>query len=170
MQLEHHNTDFPKLGFDIVLVCDGVNSPANMGSLLRVADSFGAKKVVFANSQIDINSPRLKRTARSAQKWVSIEDNIDTAESLKQYVLEGYVPIALEISEKSIPLQEINFLHLERIVLVIGDESTGVSDPVLEICEIQAHITMFGKNSSMNVSQATSIALYEITKQLKNGN
>ena len=51
-------------------------------------------------------------------------------------------------------------------MLVIGDENFGVSDNILSISDAIIHIDMFGQNSSMNVVQATSIALYQITKQL----
>ncbi len=166
MQRHHNNTNFPKIDTDIILLCDGVNSPANIGSLLRIADSFGVQKVLFGAVTIDINSPRLKRTARSAQNWTKIEDNIDVLETLEAYKKKGYTSIALEITDKSDPIQQSNFLNLEKILLIIGDESAGVSNLILENCKLHRHITMFGKNSSMNVSQATSIALYEITKQL----
>ena len=47
MQLQHHNTSFKKQEHSIILICDSVNSPANMGGLLRLADSFGVQKVIF---------------------------------------------------------------------------------------------------------------------------
>jgi len=166
MQLTHQNTHFSTVKFEIILLCDGVNSPANMGSLLRVADSFGVQKVIFGKVSVDLQSPRLKRTARATQNWVSIAHEIDSLGALKQYESKGYTPVALEITNKSRPIQQINFLYLKKVLLIIGDESIGISKPVLELCKLQAHITMFGKNSSMNVSQAASIALYEITKQL----
>ncbi len=165
MQLQHSNTNFPSIHTEIILLCDGVNSPANMGSLLRVADSFGVQKVIFGGVLANIKSPRLRRTARSTYQWVVIEDNIKTIEALTIYKEKGFFPVALEITQESISIQQSNFLHLKKILLVIGDESTGVSSLVLENCNQHNHITMFGKNSSMNVSQAASIALYEITKQ-----
>lgn len=170
MQLQHHNTNFTPFNFEIIILCDGVNSPANKGGLLRLADSFGVKKVIFANTDLDISSPRLKRTARSTQNWIETETTSNISETLEKYTDNDFVPIALEITQKSIALQKISFLNLKKILLIIGDESTGVSDSVLNKCDYQMHITMFGKNTSMNVSQATSIALYEITKQLTDVN
>ena len=52
------------------------------------------------------------------------------------------------------------------MVLVIGDENFGISESILKQSDAVIHIDMFGHNSSMNVVQATNIALYEITKQL----
>lgn len=168
MQLQHNNTHFIVSDFEIVLLCDGVHSPANKGSLLRLADSFGIKKIIFANTDLDLSSPRLKRTARSTQKWITSETTCNILSTIDSLKKNDFIPIALEITDKSIAIQKIDFLHLKKILLIIGDESSGVSETVLQQCDLQTHINMFGKNTSMNVSQAASIALYEITKQIAN--
>ena len=49
---------------------------------------------------------------------------------------------------------------------MIGDENHGVSASILGECDAVVHIEMYGQNSSMNVVQATSIALYEFTRKL----
>lgn len=168
MQLTHYNTRFSGTHHEIVLLCDGVNSPANMGSLLRIADSFGVQQIIFGNAPVNLESPRLKRTARSAQHWIPITHQIDTYKAFDMYTEKGYTPIALEITQRSVPLQQINYKAMRKILLVIGNEKGGISESILNLCKLQAHISMFGKNSSMNVSQATAIACYEITKQIGN--
>ena len=167
MQLQHHNTSFKEKEHSIILLCDSVNSPANMGSLFRIADSFGIEKLVFGGVQVDLKSPRLKRTARASQNWVTVEDNVDLEDYISALKNQAYIIVALEITKNSQPLDTSVFPKNAKIALVIGDENTGVSKAILEQCEQQLHITMFGKNSSMNVSQATAIALYELTKQLQ---
>lgn len=167
MQLQHHNTDFNQQEHSIILLCDSVNSPANMGSLFRIADSFGIEKLVFGGVEVDLKSPRLKRTARATQNWVPVEDKVDLSDYTKTLKSQGYTAVALEITKSSKPINTCNFSKDAKIALVIGDENSGISEAVLEQCEEQVHITMFGKNSSMNVSQATAIALYEFTKQLQ---
>ena len=167
MQLQHHNTDFKEHKHSIVLLCDSVNSPANMGSLFRIADSFGVEKIVFGGVEVDLKSPRLKRTARATQRSVPYEDQVNLNSYITQLIAKGYTPLALEITADSQPIESGIFTGNAKIALVIGDENTGISEAVLNKCSQQVHITMFGKNSSMNVSQATAIALYEITKQLQ---
>ena len=167
MQLQHHNTSFKKQEHSIILICDSVNSPANMGGLLRLADSFGVQKVIFGGISVDLKSPRLKRTARSTQNWIPVEDNVNLETYIPELKKEGYTIVALEITNNSKAINEQTFLKDSKIALVIGDESAGVSQTVLEQSHIQNHITMFGENSSMNVTQATAVALYEITKQIQ---
>ena len=52
--------------FPLTLVADGLQSPANIGSLFRVSEAFGIEKIYFCNSLINFDSPRLKKTARSS--------------------------------------------------------------------------------------------------------
>jgi len=73
--------------------------------------------------------------------------------------------VSLEITTDSRPIHTHNF-HQTPLALIIGDENHGISEAVLNQSDNVIHIDMFGQNSSMNVVQATSIALYEITKQL----
>jgi tRNA G18 (ribose-2'-O)-methylase SpoU len=78
---------------------------------------------------------------------------------------DNYTIYALEITKNSIPIHKASFKKNQKIALVIGDENFGVSDEILKLSDGIFHIDMFGQNSSMNVVQATNIALYEITKQ-----
>ena len=167
MQLQHHNTNFKAQNYSIILLCDSVNSPANMGGLFRIADSFGVEKIVFGNVEVDLKSPRLKRTARSTQNWIPMEDKVNLNDYLTKLISNDYIPIALEITKNSEPIDKCTISKKAKLALVIGDENSGISEEVLSQCKKQVHITMFGKNSSMNVSQAAAIALYELTKQLQ---
>lgn len=83
-------------------------------------------------------------------------------EHLKQ---NGYQIISLEITHSSQPIHTFNISRKKPIALVVGNENFGVSEQILKQSEA-IHIEMYGQNSSMNVVQATSIALYELTKQL----
>jgi tRNA G18 (ribose-2'-O)-methylase SpoU len=165
-QLTHHQTEFPNTQFPIILVLDQLTSPANLGSIFRLADAFGVSKIIQYRCDIDMSSSRFKRTARNTNTTVPteiIEDIKDYMTSLKS---EGYTSIALEITNSSITIDELELPIDKKLALVIGSERKGVSTPLLEQCEFATHITMFGKNSSMNVAQATGIALFQITKTL----
>ena len=86
---------------------------------------------------------------------------------INQLKAKGYKIVSLEITDNSTPIHNCQFSKKQPIALVIGDENFGVSEPILALSDTIIHIDMFGQNSSMNVVQATNIALYEITKQLR---
>ncbi len=137
--------------------------PANIGGLFRICDAFGIEKLVF-NTQVDVSSPRLKKTARSTYNDVffEIQENLPTY--IKTLKNNSYLVIGLEITSNSKPVQTQEIPEGSKVALVIGNEQHGLSEAVLQSLDSCVHIEMFGANSSMNVTQATAIALYELTK------
>ena len=162
-QHSHNTVPFQHKKFKIVVVCDHLQSPANIGAIFRLCDAFGVSELLFTNKP-DLTSSRLKRTARTTEQHVEFKVTDDIIASIKGFHDKGYVSVALEITESSIPLTKLATLIQDRSVLIIGNEKHGVSDEVLALAQYACHIDMFGKNSSMNVAQATAIALYELTK------
>jgi len=166
-QLNHTNTRFTKNNFPIVLICDGVQSPANIGSLFRISDALGIEKIIFCNASINLSSTRLLRTSRNTHKKVvhiSSDNCLEEINALKQ---KGYRLLALEITDNSIPIEDISIDKNEKIAIIIGNEQHGISEEILNQIPISTHINMYGENSSMNVVQATSIALYNMISKLK---
>lgn len=165
VQLTHYNTDFTKRTFPVVLVCDNVTNAPNLGSLFRIADAFGIQKLILCGENIVIGR-KLTKTSRATEKVVNYEICNSASTVAKALKSEGYQIIALEITKTSKPIHNYKFSNQKPIALVIGDENFGVSESILNISNETIHIDMFGNNSSMNVVQATNIALYEITKQI----
>ncbi len=166
MQLSHHNKTFEKKPFPIILVCDNISKAPNIGSLFRIADAFGVEKLLFCGQNIPLGR-RITKTSRATEKVVAYEIHEDIISLVNKLKLEGHFIVSLEITSNSISINKYNFPN-QPIALIIGDENHGVSHTILEMSDIIIHIDMFGHNSSMNVAQATSIALYEITKQMNN--
>ena len=165
-QLEHYTSSFSRKRFPIVLILDSISSPANVGSLFRLADAFGVERIISCGKQVNLDSPRLKKTARSTSEKVIFEQHTDCLDVCRDYLKKDYSLLALEITSASKPLHKLEFSQYQKIALVLGHESVGVRQEVLNLCEKHVHVQMFGENSSMNVAQATAIALYEIAKTL----
>lgn len=164
MQLTHYTSNFKKQKHPITIVCDNITNAPNIGSLFRIADAFNIEELIFCGDDIPIGR-RMTKTSRSTEKYV----NHRTEEKIDDVVLrlkETHQIIALEITENSTELSTFKLEANKPIVLILGDENFGVSESVLNQSDAVVHINMYGNNSSMNVAQATSIALYEFTKQL----
>lgn len=164
-QLTHYNTNFTNRTFPITLIADNVTSPGNIGSLLRLSDAFGIQKLILCGKDIVISRKAL-RTSRATEKTVDYDILEDVFPVLKEYKKSNHQLIALEITKNSHSLQTFHIQQDQPIVLIVGSENFGISEPIIEICDFCIHIDMFGQNSSMNVAQAANIALYEMTKQL----
>jgi tRNA (guanosine-2'-O-)-methyltransferase len=165
LQLTHYNTQFKQHKFPIILVCDNVNNATNIGSLFRIADAFGIEKIIFCGEHIPLGR-KMTKTSRATEKVVRFKTCKNIIEVVKRLKVDGYSVISLEITRKSSPIHTFQFAKEKPIALIVGDENFGISEAVLKLSNEIIHINMFGQNSSMNVVQATNIALYEITKQI----
>ncbi len=164
MQLTHTHHTPASHNKEIIIVCDHVSGPANAGSIFRLADAFGVQEIIFCGNTPDVTSSRLRKTARNTERTVRFRESGNITTTLANFKEQAFTIIGLEIDSTSIPIANLESKKLHKIVLVIGAESTGISDKTLSQCEIKAHIPMYGINSSMNVAQATGIALYELTR------
>ena len=167
IQHTHETTEFQEKKFPVILLLDEVSSPANIGSLFRLSDAFNIEKVLFSGSEVDLRSNRLKRTARATIDSVQHEQVEDPFLACETLAAEGYEVIALEVAQDSVALESLDYSRFKKIVLILGNENSGIKEKLLAMATNKVHINMFGKNSSMNVAQAAGIALFEITKSLQ---
>ena len=165
MQLNHYNTNFKKQTFPIVLVSENVTNAPNIGSLFRISDAFGVDKLILCGDHLSLGR-KMTKTSRATEKVVNYGINNSSLEVVKSLKDQGFQIISLEITNQSEPIHSFHFSKEKPIALIVGDENFGISESVLKLSDSQIHIDMYGQNSSMNVVQATNIALYEIVKQL----
>ena len=163
MQRTHYNSVFKKRQNPIVIVCDNIQDGRNLGGILRAADAFGVKHIYICGNRTELDK-NVRRTSRSSENSVSFSFESSTLEILKSLKSDGHKIIALEITESSKDLMTFGIPREDEIALVIGSENFGISEDALKIADSHYHINMFGQNSSMNVVQATSIALYELSR------
>lgn len=150
---DHHD-------LDIVLLCDHVLLPANIGSVFRLADAYGVKSVIFLTEECKL-SPKAKSVSRGTHNFVdySMVDKINL-ESLG----EDREWLCLEITNESKPLNELDLGSKKKIGVVIGNENKGVSEEFINSIR-SYHIKMYGNNSSMNVSNSLSALLFNLTQR-----
>lgn len=167
MQLNHESVPFVTRQFPITLVCDSIVFQPNIGSLFRICEAFGVEKIIFLGIGNQMNHRKINKTSRNTHLHVPYE-LYKTKEEVMAFLIENeYEIIALEITLNSIPIENIEIEKNKKIALLIGNEIEGVSDCFLKKSHQITHIEMFGKNSSMNVVQATGIALYELTRKMR---
>lgn len=165
-QLTHYEIKNLKNKHRIIVVCDNIITPENVGMIFRQCEAMAVEKLILGGKTPDPTSEKALRAARSTIKKVNYECIVSTSEYLEGLKSDGYRVIGLEITNNSMPVQSTNFQAWSKIVLVIGSESYGIGEEVLKVIDQNVHIPMYGVNSSMNVVQALAIALYEITNQL----
>lgn len=152
----------PVQGPDIIL--DGLRTPENIGSALRLADAAGSQRIVIlGDKDFDISSSKkLSRIARKTENKLDISC-INRKEFVKK--ITSFRPlIAIEISSHSKSLFEFQFP--ESCSFILGNERHGISRELMSLCDTSVHIPMYGINGSMNVSHALAICLFEWRRQI----
>ena len=159
---------------DVILIAHDIRSTHNVGSLLRTAECFGVTKTFFTgytpyptiegDERLPHISAKLSgqihKTALGAEHmtpWFHYENIIDLIDMLRA---QGYVLVALEQTKNSTVLPD--FHPPQKLALIIGREVEGIDADLLSRCDIAIEIPQFGEKESLNVVQATAIALYQI--------
>jgi len=162
-QLKHHEINYDAKPLTLVdILLERVNSPANLGSIFRNAEAFGVRTLwIHSSNQSDLESNRFKRTSRSTQQQINFLFYNDYKTVFKNF--KG-TKVGLEITSDSLDINKWNGNKTDEVLLVLGNESLGISETILEDLDQVFHINMFGNNSSLNVAQTLGIALYEIRR------
>lgn len=162
-QLQHYSTPLSHQPRSITLLCDGISLAANIGGIFRLADAFGVEEVIFGNATIELASRKVKKVSRSTHQWVKHRISQDLISEVEHLAGKNYKIIALELTDKSLPINKLINRDDQSVALLIGSETTGVSKALLDRCKESYHIPVFGKNSSMNVTNALSIMLNQLS-------
>jgi 23S rRNA (guanosine2251-2'-O)-methyltransferase len=164
LQLTHHDIKNDQKQFPITILCDAIRTPENIGMCFRIAESFGVGTIYLHESSPTLENRIVKKTARNTVQNISLETYSDFATIIGKLKQEGNTIIGIEITDKSITLQDFKFNDHEKIVLILGSERNGIAN--IDLVDHTVSIPMFGKNSSMNVVHSLAITLYEVTNQL----
>ncbi|CAL2081697.1 SpoU rRNA Methylase family protein [Tenacibaculum sp. 190524A02b] len=163
-QLTHYDIENPQETFPITIVCDAIRTPENIGMCFRIAESFGVSKIYLHESSPSLDNRIVKKTARNTINQIKKESYDNFPAIIEKLKNEGNTIIGIEITDKSININNYDFKAHQKIVLLLGSERHGVSD--VNLADTTIAIPMYGRNSSMNVVHSLAITLYEVTNQL----
>ncbi len=146
----------------LVIALDEVTDPQNVGSILRVADSAGVHGLIIPKHRAcEITGTVIKVSAGSAFH-LPIVRVTNLKEAISYFKERGLWVLGLTHKTET-TLYDLDLKI--PLLLIAGNEGKGIRPSILERCDFQAHLPMRGKVESLNVSQAVSIALYEILRQ-----
>jgi RNA methyltransferase, TrmH family len=139
----------------VCLVLDTIQDPGNLGTIIRIADWFGITQIVCSHECADIYNPKVVQStmgsiARVKVLYTDLAEWLDQQEDIRVYgtALEGQdIRLAGKIHEG---------------IIVIGNESKGISAEVMERVNVKITIPKTGKAESLNAAVATGIILSHI--------
>ncbi len=148
----------------LIILCDRPNAPGNLGTIIRSADAFGACAVLTTGHAADFYDPQCIRASIGTLFHVPFCGFGSCEEAVAFLRGLPHPPQIVGTSAKgTASLHEADFTG--PTVLIVGNETFGMSKAWKEACGLLLRIPIYGAASSLNVGCAASICLYEIARQ-----
>ena len=151
----------------LTVVLDNVRSLNNIGSVFRTSDAFRVEHIALCGITATPPHREIHKTALGAEDSVAWSYHEDTVECVRGMKERGYRVYAVELAHDSLKLDKDRVEIDKPIALVFGNEIEGVQEEVMALCDGYWEIPQYGSKHSLNVSCAAAIAIWEISKQMR---
>lgn len=146
----------------LIVVCDELSDPHNLGAILRTAECAGAHGVIIPKRRSVGLTATVSKASAGAVEYMKVAKVTNINSALTELKEKG-VWVFGTAAEGSVPMYRADLTVPAAIV--IGSEGDGMSRLVRQNCDVTVHIPMKGKISSLNASVAASVLLYEAVRQ-----
>ena len=146
----------------LIVICDELSDPHNLGAIIRTAECAGAHGVVIPKRRSVGLTAIVGKASAGALEYMPVARVTNITNAIKELKERG-VWIFGTAAEGATPLYQADLKGAAAIV--IGTEGDGMSRLVAESCDLKVSIPMKGRISSLNASAAAAILLYEAVRQ-----
>lgn len=146
----------------LIVICDELSDPHNLGAILRSAECAGAHGVIIPKRRSVGLTATVAKASAGAVEYMKVA-RVTNVNSAIQELKEKGVWVFGTAAEGSIPMYRADLTGPAAIV--IGNEGDGMSPLVRKNCDVMVNIPMKGRITSLNASAAASILLYEAVRQ-----
>lgn len=146
----------------LIVICDELSDPHNLGAILRSAECAGAHGVIIPKRRSVGLTATVAKASAGAVEYMKVARVTNINAAISELKDKG-VWVFGTAAEGSIPMYQADLTGPAAIV--IGNEGDGISPLVRKNCDVMVNIPMRGRISSLNASAAASILLYEAVRQ-----
>lgn len=145
----------------LVLICEGIEKPGNLGAILRTADAAGVAAVVAADPATDWGNPNVVRASKGTLFCVPV-GSAPSARVLS-WLTEHSLTLVVAMPGADLLMTEADLTGPTAIA--VGSEARGLPEPWAARADVKVRIPMFGRADSLNVAAAAAIITYEAVRQ-----
>jgi RNA methyltransferase, TrmH family len=145
----------------LLLVCEGVEKPGNIGAMLRTADAAGTAGVIAAGPVTDWGNPNLIRASKGTVFSVPVASG--SVDDVLRWLGERSVAIVATTPGADRLITDVDLAG--AVAIAVGSEKYGLSATFLAAARARVKIPMLGRADSLNVATTAAIALYEAVRQ-----
>ncbi|MGY6502283.1 MAG: TrmH family RNA methyltransferase [Acidimicrobiales bacterium] len=145
------------------LLLDGVQTPYNVGSILRTAAAYRIDHLWLAGPTARPGDAKTRKTALGSDKFLTW-DVVDTGpQGAELAKAQGYLVVGVELAAGALPLHELDLAT--DVCLAVGHEDRGLAADTIAACDRLGFLPQLGRIGSLNVATAASLAIYEVRRQ-----
>ena len=145
----------------LVLVCEGVEKPGNLGAMLRTAEAAGVDAVIAASPVADWGNPNVVRASKGTLFVVPVA--AAPLEEVLDWLRARRLRVLVATPEAEHTAMEVDLT--QPCAVVVGAEHEGVSEVLKKAADDTARLPMVGRVNSLNVATAAALTLYEALRQ-----
>lgn len=145
----------------VVLVCQGVEKPGNLGAMLRTADAAGLDAVLAADPVTDWGNPNTIRASKGTVFSVPVAS--DPTQVTLAWLAGHGIPLVAATPDTDVAHTDVDYRG--PVAVAVGAEKGGLTDRVLEAATHRVRIPMVGRANSLNVATSAAIIVYEVLRQ-----
>ena len=148
----------------VYVVLNSIRSNYNVGSIFRTSDGVMIEKLYLCGYTPHPPKKEILKTALGSTESVQWEYLKDPKEIILKMKKVGVKICALELTTKSLPYYQIAKNDFP-LCLIVGNEITGVSQELIDLCDFSIEIPQYGIKQSLNVAVAYGISIFEFRKR-----
>jgi RNA methyltransferase, TrmH family len=146
----------------LIVACDRVSDPGNLGTILRTCDWFGVDTIFFNEGCVSLYNEKVIRATAGSIFHLNVFEHLDLNTLFSSFKSQGFTTIATALDAKP-----MNTLHVPRkTILLLGSEAHGIHSELLRSADEVVSIPRQGKAESLNVGVAAGILLEYLRNQL----
>ena len=146
----------------LVVICDGITDPHNLGSIIRTANAAGAHGVVISKNRSAQLTSTVAKVSAGAVEYTLVAKVANISAAIDKLKKRGLWIAGTDLSAKQ---SHFDCDLSGPLGIVIGSEGAGMSRVVREKCDYLVKIPMFGEIESLNASVAAGVLLYEAARR-----
>jgi TrmH family RNA methyltransferase len=146
----------------LLMVCDSIQDPGNLGTMMRSALAFGASGMLLSKGCVDPFNPKVVRGGMGASFGLPIVRDVELVEVFEELHTRGFVTVLVDPrAEKSI----IELNMMQPIAFIFGNEGHGFKESTVDSVKEKVLIPMQNDTESLNVSISAAITMFEWARQ-----
>lgn len=147
----------------IAILMDGVQTPWNVGAIVRQAAAFRAHDMFLTGAATPVSHPKARKTSMGTDKYLNVREFDSLAAAADAISDEGYTLLGIELVEDAAPIFDLELGP--DVCIALGNEEHGLSPACIARCDLIAYVPLVGKVGSLNVATAAGIAMYELRRR-----